>query len=45
MTYEIKTQVQQDNELLKLDKEKKRIKITVSEPKKEKSKSLFKKDI
>ena len=45
MTYEIKTQIQQDNELLKLDKEKKRIKITVSEPKKEKSKSLFKKDI
>ena len=45
MTYEIKTQVQQDNELLKLDKEKKRIKITVSEPKKEKSKSLFKKDV
>ena len=45
MTYEIKTQIQQDNELLKLYKEKKRIKITVSEPKKEKSKSLFKKDI
>ena len=45
MTYEIKTQIQQDNELLKLDKEKKRIKIIVSEPKKEKSKSLFKKDI
>ena len=45
MTYEIKTQIQQDNELLKLEKKKKRIKITVSEPKKEKSKSLFKKDI
>ena len=45
MTYELKTPVQQDNELLKLDKEKKRIKITVSEPKKEKSKGLFKKDI
>ena len=45
MTYEIKTQVQQDNELLKLDKEKKRIKITVSDPVKEKSKSLFKKDV
>ena len=45
MRYEIKTQIQQDNELLKLDKEKKRIKITVSEPKKEKSKSIFKKDI
>ena len=45
MTYELKTPVQQDNELLKLDKEKKRIKITVSDPKKEKSKGLFKKDI
>ena len=29
MTYEIKTQTQQENELLKLDKEKKRIKIIV----------------
>ena len=45
MTYEIKTQVQQDNELLKLAKEKKKIKITVSDPKKEKSKGLFKKEI
>ena len=45
MTYELKTPIQQDNELLKLDKEKKRIKITVSDPKKEKSKGLFKKDI
>ena len=31
MTYEIKTQTQQENELLKLDKEKKRIKIIVSD--------------
>ncbi len=45
MTYEIKTQTQQENELLKLDKEKKRIKIIVSDPKKEKTKGLFKKDI
>ena len=35
MTYEIKNQTQQENELLKLDKEKKRIKIIVSDPKKE----------
>ena len=45
MTYEIKTQVQQDNELLKLAKEKKKIKIIVSDPQKEKSKGLFKKEI
>ena len=45
MTYDIKTQTQQDNELLKLDKEKKRISIKVSEPKKEKAKGLFKKAI
>ena len=43
MIYEIKTQLQQDNELLKLDKEKKRISIIVSDPIKEKSKNLFKK--
>ena len=43
MIYEIKTQ--QENELLKLDKEKKRIKIIVSEPLKEKSKNIFKKDV
>ena len=45
MIYEIKTQLQQENELLKLDKEKKRIKIIVSEPLKEKSKNIFKKDV
>jgi hypothetical protein len=45
MTYEIKTQVQQDNELLKLDNEKKKIKIIISDPQKEKIKGLFKKEI
>ena len=43
MIYEIKTQLQQDNELLKLDKEKKRISIIVSDPIKEKAKNIFKK--
>ena len=43
MIYEIKTQLQQDNELLKLDKEKKRISIIVSDPIKEKTKNIFKK--
>jgi len=43
MIYEIKTQIQQDNELLKLDKEKKRISIIVSDPIKEKTKNIFKK--
>ena len=45
MIYEIKTPLQQDNELLKLDKEKKRITIKVSDPIKEKAKNLFKKVI
>ena len=39
--YNIKTVPQQDNELLKLDNDKKKIKIIVSEPKKEKSKGMF----
>ena len=36
MIYNIKTVPQQDNELLKLENDKKKIKIIVSEPKKEK---------
>lgn len=43
MIYNIKTVPQQDNDLLKLENEKKRIKIIVSEPKKEKSKGIFQK--
>ena len=41
MIYNIKTVPQQDNELLKLDNDKKKINIIVSEPKKEKSKGMF----
>jgi hypothetical protein len=43
MIYDIKTVPQQDNELLKLEKEKQRITITVSDPKKEKSVGVFSK--
>ena len=43
MIYDVKTVPQQDNELLKLENEKKRIKIIVSEPKKEKSVGMFSK--
>jgi hypothetical protein len=43
MIYDIKTVPQQDNELLKLEKEKQKITITVSDPKKEKSVGVFSK--
>ena len=43
MIYTIKTVPQQDNELLKLENDKKKIKIIVSEPKKEKSSGIFSK--
>lgn len=43
MIYNIKTVPQQDNELLKLEGEKKKINIVVSDPKKEKGKGMFKK--
>ena len=43
MIYTIKTVPQQDNELLKLENDKKKITIIVSEPKKEKSQGLFSK--
>ena len=43
MIYDIKTVPQQDNELLKLENEKQKITITVSEPKKEKSVGVFSK--
>ena len=43
MIYDIKTVPQQDNELLKLEKEKQKITVTVSDPKKEKSVGVFSK--
>ena len=43
MIYNIKTVPQQDNQLLKLENEKIKMKIIVSEPKKEKSRGLFSK--
>ena len=43
MIYNIKTIAQQENELLKLENDKKKITITVSDPKKEKSTGLFNK--
>ena len=43
MVYNIKTVAQQDNELLKLENEKKRITIIISDPKKEKSVGMFSK--
>jgi len=43
MVYNIKTVAQQDNELLKLENEKKKITIIISDPKKEKSVGMFSK--
>ena len=43
MLYNIKTVPQQDNELLKLENEKKKITIIVSDPKKERSAGMFSK--
>jgi hypothetical protein len=43
MIYNIKTVPQQDNELLKLENENKKIKIIICDPKKEKSKGMFSK--
>ena len=43
MVYSIKTVAQQDNELLKLENEKKKITIIISDPKKEKSVGMFSK--
>ena len=43
MLYDIKTVPQQDNELLKLENEKQKITIVVSDPKKEKSVGVFSK--